>query len=52
MSSTSTFSSILCIVLPTRPNSTTGHIFEIKRASEVPPEVDCLGLILTTLLIA
>ena len=51
MSSTSTFSSILCIVLPTKPNSITGHIFEMKRASEVPPDVDWFGLILTTFLI-
>ena len=34
-----TFSSIWCIVSPTDPNSTTGQIFEIKRASEVPPDV-------------
>ena len=38
MSLTSTFSSILCIVLPTKPNSITGQILEINLASDVPPD--------------
>ena len=48
MSLTSTFSSILCIVLPTKPNSITGQILDINLASDVPPDVDFSGLIFTT----
>ena len=33
------------MVLPTRPNSKQGAIFLINLASDVPPEVDSLGLI-------
>ena len=32
-----------CIVLPTKPNSVTGHIFLINLASDVPPVVDSFG---------
>jgi hypothetical protein len=43
-SETETLSSILCIVLPTKPNSKHGAIFFINLASDVPPEVDSFGL--------
>ena len=46
MSLTSTLSSTLCIVFPTKPNSITGEILEINLASEVPPEVDFSGVVL------
>ena len=52
ISSTSTFSSILCIVFPTNPNSITGHNFVMNLASEVPPVVDFSGLTFTTFIIA
>ena len=41
-----TASSTLCIVFPTRPNSTHGDIFFINLASDVPPDVDNFGFIL------
>ena len=40
----------LCIVFPTKPNSKHGAIFLINLASEVPPAVDNLGLILVIFL--
>ena len=43
-----TASSTLCIVFPTKPNSTHGDIFLINLASEVPPDVDNFGYILVT----
>ena len=41
----------VCIVLFTRPNSRQGEIFLINLASEVPPVVENLGLILVIFLI-
>ena len=41
---TATRSSTWCMVWPTRPNSTTGHTSLMKRASEVPPEVESSGV--------
>ena len=52
MSLTSTLSSTLCIVFPTKPNSITGEILEINLASEVPPEVDFSGVVLIIFFIA
>ncbi len=43
MSFTGACSSTICMLAPTRPNSTTGHQLRIKRASEVPPLVESEG---------
>ena len=46
-----TASSTLCIVFPTKPNSSPGHIVFINLRSDVPPVVDNFGLILVILAI-
>ena len=43
MSSVRTRSSTWCMVVPTRPNSTTGQWRLTKRASDVPPVVESVG---------
>ena len=43
-SATETLSSVLCMVVPTRPNSATGQWRAMKRASEVPPPVSSFGV--------
>src|SRR3546814_2877549 len=43
MAAAATASSSLCIVALHKPNSTTGHKRERKRASDVPPLVDSSG---------
>src|SRR3546814_4238521 len=43
MPAAATASSSLCIVALHKPNSTTGHKRERKRASDVPPLVDSSG---------
>ena len=48
MSSSRTRSSTLCMVLPTKPNSTTRAASLIKRASDVPPLVDNSGCLPVT----
>ena len=45
-----TFSFTLCIVFPTAPNSMTGQISLINRASDVPPVVDKEGVFPVTFL--